>query len=148
MVIKASVQINSQIDKVFSIFTDLNIAEKAIEGITKIEVIEGPAKMTVGTKWRETREIFGKEATEEMQVTSLLQNKSYFVTADSQGTKYSTEFLFNANGNNTDVEMIFEGIPYSFTAKLLSLLAGLFKGATQKMLQKDLEDLKKYCESN
>lgn len=142
-----SISINAPVEKVFNVFTDLNRAEERVSGITNIEVLEGPAKLKKGTKWRETRILFGKEATETMWVTDLIKNQSYIVEADSHGTKYTSSYTFTQSDSGTDVKMTFEGTPYSLSARLLSIFGLLFKGATKKALHKDLADLKSAAEN-
>ena len=68
--IVVSVDIDVPIDRVFSIATDLQNAPERIGGITKLEVLtDGP--FGLGTRWRETRVMFGREATEVMWVTAF-----------------------------------------------------------------------------
>lgn len=147
MKISSTVTINADISKVFTVFTDLGKASDRISGISKLEVLEGPSKLAVGTKWKETRTVFGKEATETMWVTELSKNKSYSVDAESHGTKYSSTFTFSSVDGGTEVTWVFAGTPQTFGAKVMGLLGILFKGATQKMLEADLQDLKKACEA-
>lgn len=148
MRISHTIQINAPIERVFDTFTDLNQAPKHLSGIKHLEMIKGPEQMTVGTRWRETREMMGKDSTEEMWVTELTRNKSYAVDAESHGTKYHSEFTFAEQDGGTSVTWMFEGIPQTFGAKLMSLTAKLFMGSLKKMLVKDLEDLKMACEKN
>ncbi|HEX7259689.1 MAG TPA: SRPBCC family protein [Candidatus Saccharimonadia bacterium] len=146
MKIADSIHIDAPIEKVFGVFTDLESASARIKAITKLEIIDGPSSMQVGTKWRETRTLFGKEATEVMWVTELVQNANYAVEAESHGTKYHSKYFFKQNGGATDVEMVFEAEPVSTSARLMSFMGFLFAGATKKALHKDLEDLKAVCE--
>ena len=147
MKISSTVTINASISEVFNVFTDLSKALERISGISKLEILEGPAQMAIGTKWKETRTVFGKEATETMWVTELTKDASYSVDAESHGTKYSSTFTFSSLDGGTEVTWVFSGIPQTFGAKAMSLLAFMFKGATQKMLEADLQDLKKACEA-
>lgn len=148
MQITASVTINAPVEKVFQVFCDLDHAAENISGITKIELLEGPGQMQVGTKWRETRVMMGKEATEEMWVSELTPNHMYVVKAESNGTKYETTFTFTFTpiDGGTKVDMLFSGEATTFAGKLFSLVGFLFKGAAQKALQQDLEDLKAVAE--
>lgn len=49
------ITINAPIEKVFDVFTDLEKAPERVKGIAKLEILEGPLRIQVGTKWRETR---------------------------------------------------------------------------------------------
>ncbi len=86
MRIEEEIMIKAPVKEVFKVFTDLKGIEKRVTGIVSIELIEGTAKMKVGTKWKETRTLYGKEATEVMWVTALKKDQYYRVEADSQGT--------------------------------------------------------------
>ena len=146
MKVTAKVDINAPINKVFEYFSDIPKAEERIEGITKIEILS-KEKSGVGLKWRETRKMFGKEATEVMWVTAFSPPVSYSVDAESHGMKYHSTYTFNDVGDSTSVEMVFEGTPVNFGAKLTAPIFGLFfKGATKKALQKDMQDLKELLE--
>ena len=145
MEIRVTKEINAPIEKVFEVFSDIQKAEERIEGITNIQFLSD-VKEGVGTRWRETRIMFGKEATEEMEISVFNPPQSYEVVADSRGVYYHTIYRFTPKGDATQVEMVFSGKPTSLVAKLMTPLGYLFKGATQKALEADMEALKKVCE--
>lgn len=130
MKISLTEHIDAPREKVFNVFTNLKNAPNVINGITKIEVLEGE-EIQMGTKWRETRIMLGKEATEVMWVTGFEQNKSYTVEAESNGAHYTSVYLFTQVNNGTDVEMTFEGTPVTFAGRLMSIL-GPFCRSNQK----------------
>lgn len=147
MEISASIDIQAPIEKVFTVFSDLSKLEDRVQGIQAIEVLEGPLQMEVGTKWKETRIFFGKEATEIMWVTALNPSHNYVVEAESNGTKYRSEYTFTETDTGTQVAMTFSGKPQTFIAKLFGLLFAFMAGSLKKTLIQDLEDLKVVCES-
>jgi len=141
-----STHVAAPIERVFEVFTDIPKAAERIPGITKIEMLsEGPFR--IGTRWRETRVIMKKEATEEMWVTGCDPPRSYAVEAESRGTHYDTLFEFTPDGDGTKVTWTFKGTPLTFGAKLMSGVFGLlFKGMMRKFLLADLEALRDVCE--
>ena len=147
MKIQDSISINADRARVFEVFRDLDNAAANIGGITKLEVLAGPAQLDVGTRWRETRRMFGQEATEEMWITAFEQDVSYAAEAESRGTHYRSEYRFTPEGGGTRVDMTFEGKPLSMGARLASMIGGLFAGAANKALHQDLVDLKRVCEA-
>lgn len=147
MKITDTVSIHAEPARVFEVFCDLEGAAANIDAIAKVEILAGPSRLNVGTKWRETRKLFGKEATEEMWVTAYDQDASYVVEAESRGAHYRSEYLFAAEGMGTRVTMTFEGIPISLVARLAAPIGLLFLGATKKALHQDLEQLKSVCEA-
>lgn len=146
MKITENITINAPIKNVFKAFTDLSIAEKNISGIEKIEILHGSKQLTENTRWKETRKILGQEASEEMWVTKIDDEASYEVEAESHGTKYKTVYTFKKEDKSTVVTMEFEAIPNTLPAKIMNISGFLMRGATKKLLRKDLIDLKNYLE--
>lgn len=147
MRIQDRVSIDADRKQVFHVFCDLDNAAANVNAITRLEVLEGPAQLALGTKWRETRTMFGREATEEMWVTGFEQDTSYVAEAESRGTHYRSEYRFIPEGSGTRVDMSFEGTPLTFGARIAGLVGVLFAGAARKALHQDLVDLKRACEA-
>ena len=147
MKIQDSISINADRARVFAVFCDLENAAANISAITKLEVLAGPSQLNLGTRWRETRTMFGRQASEVMWVTEYTENASYAVEAESHGTHYRTEYRFSAEGNGTRVTMTFVGKPVSFGARLLSPISLLFISASKKACRQDLLQLKRACEA-
>ncbi|MER7955622.1 MULTISPECIES: SRPBCC family protein [unclassified Streptomyces] len=128
---------------VWEAMTDLRGMERMLSGVDKVEVLtEGT--FGVGTRWRETRTMFGKQATEEMTVTEAEAPDRYVTVADSHGMHYVSEIALRPEGDGgTMVRMTFSGSPaegnrLGFVAKLLS---GLGAKAASRALAKDLDDV-------
>ncbi|MCB9846824.1 MAG: SRPBCC family protein [Phycisphaeraceae bacterium] len=129
-------------DRVFAEFTDLHRLTDRIESITGMEVLtDGP--FGVGTRWRETRVMFGREHTEEMWVAEFTPGRGYAVLAESCGCQYRTEFTFAPSGAATEVSMRFSAKPLTFMAKVMSPLGFLFSGMMKKAMRKDFDDLRR-----
>jgi uncharacterized membrane protein len=146
MKIESEILITAPMIKVFNAFSDISKIEERISGIQKVEIL---SDMTsgVGTRWIETRVMFGKEATEEMEIVKMSNNESYIVEAESHGTKYKSIYMFkDLKDGNVKVNMTFEGTPISMSAKIMSLIGFFFKGATKRALENDMVELKAYCE--
>ncbi len=60
--------------------TDLAGAPRVVRGIDAVEVLT-PGEFGVGTRWRETRTMLGRSATEEMTVTAMEPQRSYTTEA-------------------------------------------------------------------
>ena len=144
--VEASVSISAPIEKVWNVLIDIDNATQNISAITDIDIIERPQDGVVGLKWKETRVMFGKPATEEMWISSADAPKSYEVSSDSHGVKYLTRFELVDQGDSTKVTMIFGGEAVSFFAKLMSPMMAFMSGTLRKQLQADLEDIKNVAE--
>jgi len=143
MQVQAEVAINANPETVWQVITNIDNAPHTISGIEKVEVLERQDDAFVGLKWRETRIMFGKEATEVMWITDAQQNKSYSTRAESHGSIYKTHFELKENGSQTILSMHFEGEAQTLTAKIMSAMMGVFlKGSMRKTLEKDLLDIK------
>ncbi|MFG0334407.1 MAG: SRPBCC family protein [Maioricimonas sp. JB049] len=134
-------------EEVFRVFCDLPNAAERIEGITQIEVLSD-APPGVGFRWRETREMFGREHAEEMEITRFDPPHGYLVEAESCGCHYFSEFTFAATGAGaTQATMSFRGEPVSLMAKLMMPISWMFSGTVVRMIEKDLDDLQRAIES-
>jgi carbon monoxide dehydrogenase subunit G len=122
--LQVSTQVSAPIEDVFKVFTSIDKAAERIPGIQSVEMLtEGP--FGEGTRWRETRLMFKKEATEEMWVTGFDAPNSYTVEAESHGTKYSTLFSFTPESSGTKVTWSFTGTPLTFGAKIMAPVLNL-----------------------
>ena len=141
-----STHVSAPLERVFEVYTEIDKAAERIPSITKLEMLsEGP--FGNGTRWRETRVIMKKEATEEMWVTDCTPLKSYTVEANSHGMLYRTLFEFEPEGDGTKVTWNFKGTPQTFGAKLTSPIFGLlFSGVMKKCMTEDLYALRDFCE--
>lgn len=129
----------------FRVFADIPNAASMIAGIEKIDMLtDGP--VGIGTRWRETRIMFGKAATEEMTVTAF-EPRSYTAEAESHGTHYFSRYDFDPAAAGTLVTLRFEGQPRSLAAKLLSVVGVLFMGQLRRMLAQDMADAAAHAES-
>jgi carbon monoxide dehydrogenase subunit G len=149
MQVSVSTDIKATPQKVWKVITDIENSKgriKAIQGIEVLEPAKGPS--IVGLKWRETRTMFGKEATEVMWVTGVEEGKAYDVRAESHGAIYRTRLAVEPLEGGTRLSMSFHGQPVTFGAKLMWALMGfMMKGSMRKALQKDLEDIKAAVET-
>jgi carbon monoxide dehydrogenase subunit G len=134
-------------EKVLDHATDIAKWPERMEGIVRVEMLT-PGPVSVGTRFRETRVMFKREATEEMEVTGFDRPHSYAVGAESHGCKYRTEFTFKPNSGGTDVEMVFEATPVTVLAKTMSAMMKPMLGKMAEICGKDLDDLKASIESS
>ncbi len=149
MKLQVETNINGSREKVWSVITNIEGSAERISGIEEVEVLERPEYGLVGFKWKETRTMFGKTATEVMWITEAEENSHYNVRAESHGMIYKSVIAIKQNGDQTILSMEFGGEAQNFGTKLMSVLMGpFFKGATRKALQKDLDDIKTWVENN
>jgi uncharacterized protein YndB with AHSA1/START domain len=128
-------------EAVWSVITDLAGSPNVVTAIDRIDVLtEGP--FAVGTRWRETRTMFGKSATEEMTVSAIEPGRSYTVVADSSGVHYESSFIIEATAAGCRLTMTFGGEATSTASRIMgTLMTPFLKGSMSKALAKDLDDL-------
>lgn len=141
-------RINAPKDTVWQVITDWENCDKWIEGIEKVEILNKPEAGLVGLKWRETRTMMGKTATEDMWITEVKDKEYYDVRAESHGMVYLTRMELIEDGNGCILRWDFGGEAQSTGTKIFGALLGwMFKGATKKALAKDLVNIKDHAES-
>lgn len=65
----AETYVHSAPDRVFEVFSDLEAVGDRLSAVEEIELLtDGP--IGVGTRWKETRELMGRSATEEMEIVA------------------------------------------------------------------------------
>ena len=149
MKLSAFVEIEKPLEDVWRVITDFRNCSNYIQSIKSIEVIDEPTDTLIGFKWKETRVLFGKEATETMWITHCIENEYYQTRAESHGSVYLSKVAVERIGENTRLTMSFSSEPQTFFVKLISLCMGfLIKGSMKKAIVKDLNDIKKHLESN
>ena len=132
---------------VFEALTDVDRAGQWLPNFVRIEKLT-PGPVGVGSEWRETRKMFGKDSTEHFRVTRFERPSRVDLLIDgSKGTSGRGEYRF-----------VFELLPER-TGTTLELtgdvrmpgLWGLFSrfmvGTFKKACHKDLEALKAHLES-
>jgi len=143
----ASTLVAAPIDSVFEVYTDLGKAAERIPDIKALEILtDGP--VGEGTRWRETRVMFGKQAVEEMRISRFDRPNRYTVEANSHGMRYETLMEFTPEGDGTKVTWTFDGTPLTLGSKIMAPIFGLLmKGTMRKCLQRDLDALRDVCEA-
>lgn len=137
-------------ERVWSLATDLSGVAERVTAIEAIEVLtEGP--FGVGTRWRETRTMMGRQAIEELEITAVEPGRSYTAEAESCGCRYVSTLTCDAEGEGTLVTWSFEGKPVTTGARvMMTLMAPLNWMMTRQVreaLAGDLADLRRAAEA-
>jgi len=130
----------------FNTFADFPNAAGRVPDILKIEMLT-PGGIKRGTRFKETRKMFGKETTETMEVTAFEPYRRYELSATSCGVAFTSEFKFTPEKGGTRVDFTMITRPLTFFAKLMAPLSWLMKGAMVKCLRRDVAAMKAYVES-
>jgi carbon monoxide dehydrogenase subunit G len=142
----SSLSFNVPSEVLVDVLTSFETWSEWMPGLVDVDVLtEGP--FDVGTRWRETRKVFGKDATEEFQVTRYDPPHSIELFVDgSKGStgkgSYSFAYRFIPDGDGTTVELSgtidMPGVFFRF-------LGGMLIGAFRKACDRDMQALGNYA---
>lgn len=145
MRIELEKNIAAPVETVFALATDFATMDKRISGVVRVEMLtEGP--VGVGTRFSETRVMFGKEHAETMEVTAFEKNKRVGLLAGGCGCRYDSGFEFEPTESGTRVKLFIVATPQTLMARLMTPVGWLVKPTMRKMIEQDLEDLRIACE--
>jgi carbon monoxide dehydrogenase subunit G len=134
-----SVEINASKEEVWKAITDFEHCPSFISAIESLEILHKPDDTLVGFKWKETRTMFGKEATETMWITDYTENEFCQTRAESHGSVYTSKMAVEPMGENSKLTMSFSGEAVSFFAKIMSaLMSSMIKNRWTKPFSKTL----------
>lgn len=121
-------------DRVFFHLTDIEHWGRWMPNIVGIERLTSPP-FDVGTQWRETRQMYGKSATEHFEVTAHNPPRTLSLYVDgrkgsSGKAEYRFDYVLVPEGSGTRLELRGEISGMGWWGDLLGrLLGGMFKKA-------------------
>lgn len=134
------------VEVVWAVATNLANLPAAIGGITATEV-HTDGDFGVGTRWTETRTMYGRQASETMTIAEVKPGRSYTAEAESSGMHYTTTWQFAATERGSEIVMIFGGEPTGTLGKVMSPAMGLMTRSVEKAMRQDMADLAAYAEA-
>ena len=135
--------ISAPLDRVFDCVAHVENFQKAVPGIVNIEFLSDEHS-GVGTRFRETRLMNGKEVTVELEVTEYVENEHIRIVSDTHGTVWDTVFRVSPAADQTTLDMTMDAKAYKLLPKLTNPLV---KGMIQKAVEKDMDAVKVHCET-
>lgn len=148
--VTAELRIAAPVERVWEALSDIEGSPERIAGIERVEVLsEGP--FGAGTRWRETRRIFGKEVTDEMYVSAAEAPARYVVESDARGVHHTSVFTLTPEPDGaTTVRLVIdsETEKRSLDGAMGKFLGGIGSKAVAKAVTKDLEDVAAAVESS
>ena len=144
--ITATLFVQAPVAEVFDAFADVEHAAGRVTGITRTEKLT-PGPVGLGTSFRETRKMFGREATETFTFSAFEPHTRYELSAVSCGAEFRTEFLFASEGAGTRVDATLSTRAVSLWAKLFTPMAYLMRGMLRRCLVQDMDQLRAWIEA-
>jgi carbon monoxide dehydrogenase subunit G len=134
--------IEAPADVVFRTVADIGHFSQAVPHIVKVEFLS-ELKSGVGTRFRETRLMNGREASTELEVTEHVENDHVRIVSDAGGAIWDTVFTVSPSGKGTELTMVMDARPQTLAARLaVPLMLRMVKGAVAR----DMDAVKTFCE--
>lgn len=134
--------------RVFTALTNAREAHSWMPGLVRLDRIEEEedVPLHVGSRFRETRMLFGKEATEEFEVTELTPPSRIGLLVDGRrGSSRRGEYVFTYTlAPEHDGTLVTLDGEVRDLGPVMGLFARLFVGTYRKACAKDLEALSGY----
>lgn len=129
--------------RVWAVMTDVDRTPDVLSSVRTVERIDGGDRFGVGTQWRETRMMMGRESTELMQVTDIDPGRSYTIEAASRGSRFATLLTVEPRDDDRSrVTMMLEIWPTGLAGRIAAATVGrLLRGTIRKGLVQDLDEI-------
>ena len=142
--IRAERHIHAPVDCVFTTLARIEHFSKAVPGITDVEFLTDQ-QYGVGTRFRETRIMNGREAKAVLEVVELDENRMIRLVSDEGGAVWDTVFQVEPAGDDgTRMIMHMDAGPRTFIARLMTPMIINMVG---QFVQADMDSVTQYCES-
>jgi hypothetical protein len=136
--------IDAPISKVFNTVADIRSFSEAIPNIIDVEFLSDQ-KNGKGTRFKETREFNGREATTILEVTDYQEDQKIQLISDSGGTVWDSIFEVQPDNEATRLTLHMEARPHKWWAYLLNWF---MKGIIKRAVERDMDAVKKFCEGS
>ena len=135
--------IRAPVGTVFKTVSDIQEFSETLPHVVKFEFLSD-IHGGVGTRFRETRLMNGKEATTELEITEYTENERVRMIADSHGAIWDTIYSLAEEGDKTALTMTMNAKSYKMLARVMNFL---FKGIIKKAVERDMDLVKAFCEN-
>lgn len=139
-------EIAAPIDRVFDTVSRIEQFSQAVPHITNVEFLT-EQQHGVGTRFKETRVLKGREQSTELEVTEYVENEKVRMVADQGGTVWDTVFsvepILAQGKNQTRLTMVMDAKAHKLMARIIN---PLIKGMIAKFIEQDMDAIKTYCE--
>jgi len=141
--IAATRTINAQPGVVFSTVADIRQFSKAVPAIIKYEFLS-EVQSGIGSRFRQTRQMGGKDTTTDLEVTEFVENdRIRLVADDGHGTVWDTVFAVVLQNGSTVLTMTMDASCYKWVAKILVFF---IMGMVRRAVERDMDSVKAFCE--
>ena len=136
--------IDAPVDFVFRTVSEIDNYSKAIPHIVDVEFLSD-IRSGVGSRFRETRLMMGREASTVLEVTEYVENERVRLVSDEGGTVWNSVFIAMPVDGGTELTLMMDATPYKLKSRIL---VPIMKMVIRQGLVKDMNAVKDYCESS
>ena len=130
-------------DIVFAAVADVEHFSRAVDDIERVEFVS-EIRAGLGTRFRETRVMRGREATGELEITEFAPPERVRFLSEAGGVQWDSVFQVETAGDgSTRLALVMDARPLTFAARLM---VPLMKGMVGKAIARDMDAVKAYCE--
>lgn len=134
--------VNAPIEKTFETIGSIEEFSRAVPQIKNYEFLSEQTE-GLGTKFRETRIMNGKESETVLAIIDFVQNQLVRYLSDAGGTTWDTIFKVEESEKQTSLAMKMDATPNSIAAVFI---VPLILGMVSKAVEGDMDSIKDYCE--
>ena len=98
----------------------------------------------MGTRFRETRFMRGREYETELEITEFVDQDHVRLVADAGGTIWDSEFAVQPHRIGTRLVMKMEAKPYRLMSRIANVI---IQPVVQRGIEDDMDCIKRYCET-
>jgi carbon monoxide dehydrogenase subunit G len=138
-----SIDIEAPVARVFEAVAHIDRFAEAVPSIRDVDFLS-EERRGVGTRFKETREMNGREASTVLEVTEYVENDRVRILSDAGGTVWDTLFTTQPIETGTELGMVMEARPHTLLARIST---PLIKGMVARAIEADLEAVKEFCET-
>lgn len=141
--VSVSRHIDASPEAVFDVVATPQRFADAVPDIKRVEILS-EVQEGAGVRFRETREIGGREAATELEITEHVRPDRVRIVADSHGSVWDSVFTVSPSGSGSELGLVMDARPYRFLSRITTvLMIPMFRRA----LEKDMDAVKHYLES-
>lgn len=134
--------IDAPVGRVFDIISAPEKYARAVPAISKVEILSKVAAGP-GVRFRETRDMNGKEASSELEITEFTRDEMVRFISDAGGVRWDSVFNVTRHGAGARLDCRMVAKPYTFAARIMT---PFIMGVVAKAIEADMDAVKAYCE--
>jgi hypothetical protein len=130
-------------DQVFQVVAHIEDFQNINPNITNVEFLTD-SHQGVGTRFKETRIMKGRESTTTLEVTEYEPPSKVRIVSDEGGTIWDTVFTVGPDGEGSILTMNMDARPYKLAAKIIT---PLMMRMVSKAVEADMDTIKAHCDA-